>query len=265
MTVACRVCPPTTTTAPFAQGTVLGDVPVEYVRCPRCGMVMAADPTWLDRAYSAPIARLDVGLLDRCFILANATAAILRAEKGRGGRFLDWAGGYGTLTRLMRDRGFHFSHFDPMAENVFAPEHEAAGLDSTRYDLITGYEVLEHLVDPVESLAPLAAATDRLLMSTQLLPAPAPQPDEWAYYSPETGQHVTFFTTEALHRLADRLGFDGVVVGDFLHLFYRGDVRWAVRRLVRSSKLAYLAGLTLSVPDRRHSLLQSDVDAIKTA
>ncbi|MFC7496032.1 MULTISPECIES: class I SAM-dependent methyltransferase [unclassified Nocardioides] len=262
MTEECRACG--ATPEPFAEGVVLTDVTVTYVRCPSCGMVQAVEPTWLDRAYSSAIARLDVGLLDRCVVLSHVTSALLRTERLRGGTFLDWAGGYGTLTRLMRDRGFAFEHFDPLAENIFAPDHQAPSLEGSRYDLVTGFEVLEHLVDPVASLAPVAATTDRLLMSTRLLPDPAPKPDEWDYYTPETGQHITFFTPEALRALAERLGYDGVVVGDLVHLFHRGPVSRSTQRLVRSVKVAYMAGLAASVPDRRHSLLQRDVDALKT-
>jgi hypothetical protein len=260
-TEACRAC--ASATMPFAEGTVLGDVTVTYVRCPACGMVQAVDPTWLDRAYSAPIARMDVGLLDRCLVLSHITAAILRSEKARTGRFLDWAGGYGALTRLMRDRGYDFAHHDPMADNLFAPDHEAREVGAQRYSMITGFEVLEHLADPVNELAPLAATTDRLLMSTELLPATAPKPGAWDYYSPETGQHISFYTAEALQRLAVRLGFDGVVVGGLVHLFYRGSVNGSTQRLVKSVRRAYLTGLATSVPDRRRSLLAADVAAIK--
>ena len=102
----------------FAAGRVLGDVDVTYLQCPSCGLVMADDPTWLEEAYADAIAPLDVGLLDRCQILANVTSSVLRSERLRGGRFLDWAGGYGVLTRLMRDRGFDFAHTD-----VYTAQH----------------------------------------------------------------------------------------------------------------------------------------------
>ena len=257
----CRAC--TGPTRPFATAQVLGHVDVTYHRCDDCGLVMAIDPTWLPEAYSDAIAALDIGLLDRCQILSNVTAMVLRAERLRGGTFLDWAGGYGTLTRMMRDRGYDFHHTDPMATNVFAGGHDVPDLAGRRFDLVTAFEVLEHLVDPASDLAEAAASTDRLLTTTHLLPDPAPGPEDWWYYTLESGQHITFYTRASLERLAERLGFDGVVTGSFVHLFHRGRVSPATRAVLRSPGAAYATGLLASLADRRHSLLDADVDEVK--
>jgi hypothetical protein len=258
---ACRVCG--AAAEPFATAQVLRHVSVSYERCPRCGTVMAVRPDWLEEAYSDAIAKLDIGLLDRCQIVSSITAMVLRAQRLRGGRFLDWAGGYGTLTRLMRDRGFDFVHTDPMAANIFAEGHAVADWDGTRFDLITAIEVLEHLPDPVGALAPLAASTDLLLTTTELLPDPAPQPADWWYYTLESGQHITFYTPRSLEVLAERLGFDGVVSGSFVHLFHRGRVSPATRALLRAVPATYALGLVASLADRRHSLLAADVEQVK--
>ena len=261
MTAPCRVCE--TPTDDFAGARVLGHVDVRYGRCAACGLVMALHPTWLEEAYGDAIAKLDVGLLDRCQILASVTASVLRAERLRSGRFLDWAGGYGTLTRLMRDRGYDFAHHDPMAANVFAEGHADARPGSTRYDLVTAFEVLEHLTDPVSALAPLASSTPRLLVTTQVVPSPAPSPSEWDYYALESGQHVTFYTPSSLEALARRLGFDGVVTSSLVHLFHRGRVSPITRALVRRPAESYGLGHLASLADRRHSLMQSDYDEVR--
>lgn len=225
---------------------------------------MAANPTWLDEAYASPIAALDIGLLDRCVLLSHITAAVLKAQRLRRGPFLDWAGGYGTLTRLMRDRGYPFEHSDPYTQNIFAVGHEAGDVESSRFELITAFEVLEHLVDPVGELATVAGATDLFLTTTHVLPEPAPKPGEWWYYTPETGQHMTLYTPKSLEILADRLGFDGVVTGPFVHLFYRGTKPSALTSaLVRRPAFSYGIGLLASVPDRRHSLQASDLEEVK--
>jgi hypothetical protein len=259
----CRAC--CATCEPFATAEVLGHVAATYGRCPACGLVMAVRPDWLAEAYSDAIARLDIGLLDRCQILANVTSAVLRSRRLRRGRFLDWAGGYGTLTRMMRDRGYDFVHTDPMAANIFAQGHEGrtpgAGAVE-RYDLVTAFEVLEHLPDPVGSLAPVAATTDLLLATTHLVPDPAPQPADWWYYTLMSGQHITFYTQASLEAVARRLGFDGVVAGSFVHLFHRGPVSPVTRALVRAPQAAYAVGLLATLADRRHSLLARDLEQI---
>lgn len=225
---------------------------------------MAADPTWLDDAYASPIAALDIGLLDRCLLLSHITASILKAQRLRHGPFLDWAGGYGTLTRLMRDRGYRFEHSDPYTQNLFAVGHEAENVGSSRFELVTAFEVLEHLTDPSGELAVVAGTTDFLLTTTHVLPEPAPKPGDWWYYTPETGQHITFYTRKSMEILADRLGFDGVVTGPFVHLFYRGKKPSALTSaLVRRPAISYGAGLLASVTDRRHSLQASDLEEVK--
>ena len=260
MSTPCRVC--STTTVPFAEGQVLGHVDVTYHRCPACGLVMALDPTWLDEAYGSAIAKLDIGLLDRCQILANVTATVLRAERLRGGRFLDWAGGYGTLTRLMRDRGYDFTHTDVYASNVFAEGHDVTSLAGERFDLVTAFEVLEHLPHPREALAEISRTTDRLLVTTQVLPEPTPKPGDWWYYAPESGQHITFYTAAALEALARDLGFDGAVTSGLVHYFYRGKVSPVTRAAVRRPAVSYGVGHLAAVLDRRHSLLQTDLARI---
>ena len=262
MSSMCRACDGAVRR--FAEGQVLGHVDVSYVRCETCGLVMAVEPTWLEEAYGDAIARLDVGLLDRCQILANVTSSVLRSERLRGGRFLDWAGGYGVFTRLMRDRGFDFAHTDPYADNIFAGGL-TSDLGQAQFDLITAFEVLEHLVDPVNELAAVASATDRLLVTTQVLPTPAPRPGDWDYYAPESGQHITFYTPRSLGALAARLGFDGVVTSSLVHLFYRGPVSRLTRSLVRHPALSYGLGHVAAVTDRRHSLMMRDHDAVRDA
>ena len=54
-----------------------------------------------------------------------------------------------------------------------------------------------------------------------------------------------------------------MVTGSFVHLFHRGRVSPATRAVLRSPGAAYATGLLASLADRRHSLLDADVDAVK--
>lgn len=257
----CRACDGPT--VDFASATVLRRYEAQYVRCRSCASIQAVNPVWLPEAYGSAIADLDVGLLDRCLILSDITALVLRTEGLRDGTFLDWAGGYGTLTRLMRDRGFDFSHMDPMAQNVFARGHELTHIDSAYFDLVTSFEVLEHLEHPVEDLQPVASSTNFLLATTHLIPDPAPLPSEWWYYTLGSGQHITLYSRVGLSKLAHRLGFDGVISSSFLHLFFRGRVSPLTRSLIQRPSVACGLGRLFSFPDRHHSLLELDLSNVK--
>src|SRR5690348_14623788 len=84
----------------FATGQVLDKYDVDYHLCPTCGLLVLPSPTWLDEAYESAIYVGDAGLLRRSRRLAAVTAMLIRAEGISKGRFLDWGGGYGALTRM---------------------------------------------------------------------------------------------------------------------------------------------------------------------
>lgn len=248
----------------WAEARLFGDTEVSYDRCTRCACIWALDVSWLDRAYSSAIARHDIGLLDRCVALSHVSSSIIASERMKHGKFLDWAGGYGAFTRLMRDRGYDFVDNDPMAENIFAGEHRVQSVSGQRFDLVTAYEVIEHLTAPLDQLAEVASLSDRLLLTTQVLPDPPPAPGEWDYYALDTGQHVLFYSHVGLRTLASRLGFDGVVSGPLVHLMYRGaPPRRRTRPLIARHQIGYLAGLLISASQRRRSLLPHDAAALR--
>lgn len=246
----------------FGDGMVLDHVPVRYLRCDGCGSVVLPHPDWLDEAYSHAISPLDVGLLERCVQMANITTALVFAQGLRRGKFLDFAGGYGTLTRLMRDRGFDFRHHDPLCQNLFAQGFEAGVTE--RHDLVTAFEVLEHLTDPVATLAEVVRSTDHLLVTTQVLPNPVPPPGSWGYYAEEAGQHITFYSVSGLRALGGRLGMQLTTSGRSVHMFHRRPLRYMTRALLRDERLAYVLGGMESELGRRRGLTIADQKATVT-
>lgn len=245
-THTCPVCDSAMTY--FDTATVLDKYTADYHRCSHCGLVATLEPTWLEEAYTHAIHDADAGLLRRAIRNAKLASAILSWEGLRGGRFLDWAAGYGTFVQLMRERQFDFWQHDDYATPAFAREFVDDG--TSRYDLITAFEVVEHLVDPRKELAHLAERTDRVLFTTETLPDPAPKVGDWWYYWPQVGQHITFHTPESLRILGESLGFQTTTNGRNWHLWHRGplDVR---TRAVLSGRVNK-AGR--AVRDRVHAL-----------
>jgi hypothetical protein len=250
MIEGCRVCGGATTA--WGELEVLGKHAVRYERCARCGLVQTEPPFWLEEAYASPIATSDLGVVSRNIYLARLVVAVVRVLFPGRGPYLDYGAGYGLLVRLLRDAGRDFFWADRFSPNLFAQGFEAVA--GARYELVTAFELLEHLVDPVSEVARLLDMSDSVLCTTTLLPATSPRPGEWWYYAPETGQHVTIYTLAALRALAGRLGVHLASDGVGTHLFSRRPVAPWKFRLACDHRVSYL----LYLLRRRRSLLAED-------
>ncbi|MGY2876282.1 hypothetical protein ACVW00_003472 [Marmoricola sp. URHA0025 HA25] len=217
----------------FDTAVVLAHHDATYHRCRQCGLVAARDTPWLEEAYASPIHDADVGLLRRARRYSAIASAVIRFEGLTGGRFLDWAGGYGVLTQVMRDKGHDYWHHDAYAQPVFARDFRDDG--EGRVDLVTAFEVMEHLASPREELAGIAKRSDLLLFTTELVPDPAPRVADWWYYMPDVGQHITLHTEESLRHVGDALGYRLTTNGRNWHLFHRNSVSPRTRLLLSSS------------------------------
>lgn len=197
----------------FGDAVLMGHRPVVYYRCGSCGFVQTEAPDWLDEAYSDVIHETDIGHVSRNLSLARATVSVITAGFNADSRFLDFGGGYGMLVRLLRDRGLDFYRDDPYCDNLFARGFDRTGTSDDGYELVTAFEVAEHLPDPIEGFAAMFRRSDSVLFSTELLPDPPPAPGAWWYYSLESGQHVSLYTPRALAEQTGRCICSRTIVG----------------------------------------------------
>ena len=199
---------------------VLNKYSVNYYQCLDTGFIQTEDPYWIEEAYSSAITKLDVGLLSRNQILCEETARVILKHYNYKGKFLDYAGGYGVFTRMMRDKGFDFYHTDRYCANIFAEYFELAPESNTRFDLVTAFEVFEHMTNPIIEIQSILKFSDNLLFSTELQPnAEMKSIDDWWYFIPETGQHISLHTVKSLEFIANKLGYRFYTNGKTLHLF----------------------------------------------
>lgn len=191
------------------QAQILNKYNVQYFFCKNCGFLQTQEPHWLDEAYSSAIAVSDVGIIARNIAISKKLACILYLLFDKDGKYLDIAGGYGLLTRMMRDIGFDFYWSDLYCQNMFAREFEVENT-SKQFSAITAFEVLEHIYQPIDFLTQSLkkAHTSTIIFSTELFFGQPAKPSEWWYYSLETGQHISFYQYSTLEFIAKRLSLN---------------------------------------------------------
>jgi len=199
----CRIC--NSKVQNFAKAKILERHIINYYLCLECGFLQTEEPYWLEEAYEEPINIYDTGILSRNILFSEIAATIIYFLFKKEGRFLDYAGGYGIFTRLMRDIGFDFYWYDPYSTNLMARGFELIE-GTSNFELVTCFEVLEHLVDPLEEIGKTLRFSDTILFSTTLLPVDIPKPCEWSYYGLEYGQHISFYSFKTLQFIARSFG-----------------------------------------------------------
>ncbi len=235
----CRIC---NSESPLAfHGKVMASYEGAYHRCSQCGFLQVENPFWLEEAYENPINPYDTGILTRNIQFADDASVLLYHLFGHHGKYLDYSGGYGIFTRLMRDRGFDYYWMDPYADNLLARGFEYR--EGEPISLVTAFECFEHFLEPKNSLAEIVSISRNILFSTVLLPDPVPAPGKWWYYSPEHGQHISFYSRESLRQLGKLYGLFFVTNGHNLHLFSENPVREGKFRFLLKHRKYFLLPL----------------------
>jgi hypothetical protein len=205
---------------------------VDYFCCKECGYVQTEHPYWLEEAYRDPINLSDVGIMARNLGNLKVVLASLRLLKKLRGKLVDYAGGYGILVRLLRDAGVDASWHDPYCANILAAGFDYKPGDAA--DLVTCFEAFEHFVDPVAELERVLAISPNVLISTDLIATPAPQPENWHYYGLDHGQHIGFFRTQTLEYLAQKFKKNLISDGKSFHLLSDIKIDQALWRALTS-------------------------------
>ena len=250
--VNCSIC--NQKAIPFDKAKVLDKYDVQYYRCTECGFIQTEDPYWLDEAYTDAINASDLGLVHRNINNARMTRSVIFLFFNQAGKFLDYAGGYGMFTRMMRDSGLDYYHHDAYCENLFAVSFDLSVIGKTEFDMLTVFEVFEHLKDPKVALEELLGYSGNILFSTDLLPSNPPKVDDWWYYGTDHGQHISIYTENSLRKLAGEFGLHFVTDRRRIHMFSRRRVSQTLFVFLVRSKLALLLGMLL----KRRSLLPKD-------
>jgi len=212
--------------------------PVQYLACRTCGFAFAPEfAAWTPDDFAREIYNDGYAAVDPDHAetrpRANAETLLTTfPANARPASHLDYGGGAGRLSELLRAAGWSSACYDPF----FSGGGQQA--PSGSYPLITCFEVFEHVPDVrglVQRLDALLAPDGLVLASTlvsdgQLVPG---QPLTWWYASPRNG-HVSLFTARSLAMLATRQGWRTASFSPDIHVFWRGEFpAWARHLLAR--------------------------------
>ncbi|AQG81685.1 hypothetical protein AWR27_21685 [Spirosoma montaniterrae] len=224
---------------------------MQYYQCSRCDFIYTETPYWLAEAYDSVITRLDVGLVYRNEQMAGLTQAVITTWFDKYAQFIDYGGGYGLLVRMMRDRGYDFYRQDAFCANLFAESFDITEVAPFRAELLTAFEVLEHLPDPVAEIEKMLALSDTILLSTIVQPAPTVTPNSWWYFIPDTGQHVSIYSKRSLQLLAERFNLRYYGGMQDVHLLSRKPITHSLFRFITRPRITRLVNQFIPQPSSR--------------
>lgn len=233
----CKIC--NGTTKKFDSGFVLNKYHIDYFQCEKCGFVQTESPYWLKESYSDAISVSDTGVMSRNIIFSKLATIIISLCVNTKRDFLDYGGGYGIFTRMMRDNGFNFYWYDKYATNLVARGFEGSIYDK-KYEAITSFENFEHFENPIEEIEKIFSLTDFVLFSTELITVPAPYTNNWWYYCLEHGQHISIFSNKTLEYIAKKYGYNLISNGRNLHIFSKKKLNnriFFLEKIIRKLKL----------------------------
>jgi len=236
----CNICNKETVT--LFKTKVLRKYIIQYFKCPHCEFIQTENPFWLLEAYQESIANLDVGLVSRNIDFSKKTFNLITVNLKIKGKYLDYGGGTGLFTRLIRDLGLDYYSYDKYTENLFTKNFNLKTPKSIGHaEAITAFEVFEHFASPIAEIKKLLAITNTIIFSTDLIPTyPILDSKDWWYFIPDIGQHISFYSTKTLKYIANIFGL----------LYYNQN------GLHIFSKLMFKDTSTISLLDQDFKLIQ---------
>lgn len=210
--------------------------PIYYHRCPGCGFTLAPEfSQWSDQDFERHIYNADYVEIDPDYVSARplANAGLLNDMLGDSRaliRHLDYGGGSGGLAATLRQQGWQSSSYDPF------PRNQQALAELGKFDLISAFEVFEHVPDVNQLMRNLSALMDEqcMVVFSTVLSDGYIRPNQrltWWYASPRNG-HISLFSKQSLVLLAKRhqLQF-GSFDGGSLHCLFNRLPAWAEKLL----------------------------------
>ncbi len=201
----------------------LSGIPIYYRRCVACKFVFTdAFDDWSTDQFKTHVYNAGYKIVDPGFESErprmNAKVVLdMWAQHKSGLRVLDFGGGNDALCTALRDNGFAEAlTYDPMMPQ-YAQRPEG------KFDLVTSFETIEHLPDPMAGVASIvesAAVPGLVFFTTTIQPLDFDTVGlNWWYVAPRNG-HVSIFSRQALTAAWARHGYKVVSVDSNTHIAF---------------------------------------------
>jgi hypothetical protein len=215
---------------------------VNYYNCYYCESIQVEPPFWLDEAYhGGNLTNFDFGILQRNldnFVYIYLISKLLNIKK-----IVDFGGGDGLLCRLLRDYNINAFVCDKYSNGKFSPFHIKKDLSVTSIkdaDLITGFEVIEHFINPADEFVSLFSNRPSfVLLSTQIYEK---QDNNWWYYSFDSGQHLHFYTSKSINIIAEKHNYHACKFNEYI-LFSRSKLNILLRMMLKITSYSVIRKL----------------------
>ncbi len=207
---------------------ILRKYSVSYYKCSNCHSAQTESPYWLEESYSAESYNIDTGALQRN--LTNFAACYTLSKILSVDKVVDFGGKDGVLCRFLRDHLIDCFVYDKYSKPSYAPEFEVTQ-GTSNVDMVLAFEVLEHFTNPNVDLDEIFSFEPKYVVATTELYSN--QGDDWWYLAKESGQHVFFYSAQAINLIAQKYGYAVTMVGNYI-LFFKADISDIQKKIISS-------------------------------
>lgn len=215
--------------------TVLNKYVCKYYLCMQCDSLQTEMPFWIDEAYAdKSLSILDTGAFQRN--IKNLSVVYLFSKIFNAKNILDVGGGDGLLCRMLRDYGLNCYVNDKYADNLYAQGFSQPNFHKP--NLIIGFEVVEHFPDPSIDMENLFMFNSELiLISTTIYKL---QKKDWWYLSPQSGQHIFFYSEKAIKFIAKKYDYSYILLGGYIFFYKKKSYKIILLKIFFRNKLLNL-------------------------
>jgi Methyltransferase domain len=208
----------------------LSKIPIYYALCENCHFTFSPELySWSHQQFEQYIYNEEYCLVDPDYkeLRPKGNAALLKNifSLAPPKLHLDYGGGNGMLSEIMKEAGWNSYTTDPYSQVNSKPAIK------DQFNLITAFEVFEHSSDVnllMKSLSELLSKDGAILFSTMLSDhhIKKNQRITWWYASPRNG-HISLFSSKTLEFPGKSHGLNFMSFSPNIHVFYRKITPWS--------------------------------------